>query len=100
MILGVNCEPGGCSVKTVQTANVLVGCSLLLALMQMVLVPSATYAESYVAGQFGATFPQSLSNGKVTQDGFGGLGLSDQPLQRSTMLWVPSSDTISQKPVG
>lgn len=65
---------------------ILSGCSLFVALIYMVLAPSATYAESYVAGQFGATFPQSLSNGKVTQDGYGGLGLSDQPLQRSAMV--------------
>jgi opacity protein-like surface antigen len=81
----VNCEPGEYSVKTTQTASVLFGCSLFLALIHTVLVPSATYAESYVAGQFGVTLPQSLSNGKVTQDGFGGLSLSDQPLKSSAM---------------
>ena len=39
-------------------------------------------------GQFGATFPQSLSNGTVTQDGFGGLDISDQDLQKSAMVGV------------
>lgn len=72
--------------KTAETASVLFRCSLLIALIHTALVPSATYAESYVAGQFGVTFPQSLSNGKVTQDGFGGLGLSDQPLKSSAMV--------------
>lgn len=72
--------------KTARTVSVLFRSSLLIALIQTVLVPSATYAESYVAGQFGVTFPQSLSNGKVTQDGFGGLGLSDQPLKSSAMV--------------
>lgn len=72
--------------KTTQMGGVLFECSLLIALIYATLVPSATYAESYVAGQFGVTFPQSLSNGKVTQDGFGGLGLSDQPLKTSAML--------------
>jgi hypothetical protein len=55
-------------------------------------VLSATYsdgtawAESYVAGQLGMTFPQPLSGGDVTQDGFGGLKLSDQPLKNSIMF--------------
>jgi hypothetical protein len=43
-------------------------------------------AESYVAGQIGMTFPQALSGGKVTQDGIGGLDVSDQPLKNSLML--------------
>jgi opacity protein-like surface antigen len=72
--------------KTAQTASFLLGCSLLIALIHTALVPSATYAETYVAGQFGVTLPQSLSNGTVTQDGFGGLSLSDQPLKTSAMV--------------
>jgi hypothetical protein len=32
------------------------------------------------------TFPQPLSNGTATQDGFGGLTVSDQPLKNSIML--------------
>ena len=66
MILGVNGEPGGCSMKTAQTASILFGCSLLIALITA-LVPLATHAETYVAGQFGVTLPQSLSNVKLTQ---------------------------------
>lgn len=60
--------------------------SLLALLVPIVLFAPQAHAESYVAGQFGVTFPQSLSNGKVTQDGFGGLSLSDQPLKSSAML--------------
>ena len=72
--------------NTAETANVLFRCSLLIALMiHAALVPSATYAESYVAGQFGVTFPQSLSNVKLTQDGFGGLSSSDLSLKSSLM---------------
>ena len=82
----MNREVGEYSMKTAQTARVLFGCSLLFALTHAVLVPSAANAESYVAGQFGVTLPQSLSNGKVTQDGFGGLDLSDQPLKSSAMV--------------
>lgn len=40
-------------------------------------------AESYVAGKFGVTFPQSLSSGVTTQEGIGGLDMSDQPLKNS-----------------
>ena len=54
------------AMKTAQTAGLLLGYSLLLALISTTFVPSSTYAESYVAGQFEVTFPQSLSNGKVT----------------------------------
>jgi hypothetical protein len=51
-----------------------------------ILLTSTAQAESYFAAQFGYAFPQSLSNGKVTQDGFGGLGISDQPLKNSPMF--------------
>ncbi len=87
MILGVNGEPRGCSMKTAHTASVLFGCSLLIALITA-LVPSATYAESYVAGQFGVTLPQSLSNVKLTQPqqlGFSEVSSSDLSLQSSLM---------------
>ncbi|HJT22783.1 MAG TPA: outer membrane beta-barrel protein [Nitrospira sp.] len=47
---------------------------------------ASAQAESYVAGQIGMTFPQALSGGKVTQDGIGGLDVSDQPLKNSIML--------------
>ena len=72
--------------KTLRIPRPIVIASLVALMVPIVLFAPKAYAESYVAGQIGATFPQSLSNGKVTQDGFGGLGLSDQPLQRSAML--------------
>jgi hypothetical protein len=71
--------------KTAQAASVLFWCSLLIALIHTALVPSATYAESYVAGQFGVTLPQSLSDVKLTQEGLNGLSLSDLSLQSSLM---------------
>jgi len=69
--------------KTRQLAGRFALTSLLTFLVPIVLFAPQAYAETYVAGQFGATFPQSLSDGKVTQDGFGGLDLSDQPLKDS-----------------
>ncbi len=60
--------------------------SLMTLMVPIVLFSPKAYAETYVAGQFGVTLPQSLSNGKVTQDGFGGLDLSDQGLKSSAML--------------
>jgi opacity protein-like surface antigen len=59
---------------------------LLTLLAPIALFAPQAYAETYVAGQFGVTLPQSLSNGTVTQDGFAGLDLSDQPLKSSAML--------------
>jgi len=50
--------------------------------------PSRALAESYFAGKFGVTLPQSLSDGKATQDGIGGLEISDQPLKNSLNLGV------------
>jgi opacity protein-like surface antigen len=55
--------------KTTQTARRVVITSLLTVLAPIVLFASQAYAETYVAGQFGVVLPQSLSNGKVTQDG-------------------------------
>ena len=60
--------------------------SLLTVLTPIVLFAPQAYAETYVAGQLGMTFPQSLSNGKVTQEPVGGLDLSEQPLKNSFML--------------
>ena len=60
--------------------------SLLALLTPIVLFAPHTYAETYVAGQFGMTFPQALSNGDVTQHGIGGLGVSEQNLKNSLML--------------
>lgn len=59
---------------------------LLTFLAPIVLYMPQAYAETYVAGQFGATFPQSLRDGKATQDSIGGLDLSDQPLKDSLSL--------------
>ncbi|MEK7236938.1 MAG: outer membrane beta-barrel protein [Nitrospirota bacterium] len=72
--------------KTIRLTRRFAITSLIALMMPIVLFTPKAYAETYVAGQFGVTFPQSLSNGKVTQDGFGGLGLSDQPLKSSAML--------------
>ncbi len=71
--------------KTARLTRRFVITSLLL-LAPIVLFAPQAYAETYVAGQFGAVFPQSLSDGKVTQDGFAGLDLSDLPLKSSAML--------------
>jgi len=72
--------------KTTQMARRFVITSLLALLVPIVLFTPQAYAESYVAGQFGVTFPQSLSDVNVTQHGFAGLNLSDMPLKSSAML--------------
>jgi opacity protein-like surface antigen len=72
--------------KTTRLTRRFVTTSLLALLVPFVLSAPQAYAESYVAGQFGVTLPQSLSNGKVTQDGLGGLDISDQPLKSSSMV--------------
>src|SRR5215467_2274723 len=61
----------------------LVGMGLLAVLVQQACQPSMAQAETYVAGKFGVTFPQSLSDGVTTQNGIGGLDMSDQPLKNS-----------------
>jgi opacity protein-like surface antigen len=66
-----------------RTVNILFGAIILTCAFQPVLSPSMTLAESYVAGTFGVTMPQSLSNGVTTQDGIGGLDISDQSLKSS-----------------
>ncbi len=70
---------GEMAMKSRRVTRRLVMTSLLALLTPIVLFAPQAYAESYVAGQFGVTLPQSLSNGTVTQDGFGGLDISDQP---------------------
>ena len=72
--------------KTMKMTKRFLMMSLLALLMPIVLFAPQTYAETYVAGQFGITLPQSLSNGTVTQDGIGGLDLSDQSLKSSAMV--------------
>ena len=61
--------------------------SLLTVLTPIVLFAPQAYAETYVAGQLGMTFPQALSSGEVTQHGLGDFTISsDQPLKNSFML--------------
>jgi opacity protein-like surface antigen len=70
----------------VRTINIVLGISLFAITVLAIMSPSAVQAESYVAGQFGLTFPQSLSGGVTTQEGIGGLDISDQPLKRSVNI--------------
>ena len=70
----------------VRTINVVLGISLFAITVLAIMSPSTVQAESYVAGQFGLTFPQSLSGGVTTQEGIGGLDISDQPLKRSVNI--------------
>jgi len=72
--------------KTTRVARRFVITSLLTVLVPIVLFVPQAYAETYVAGQFGVTLPQSLTHDKVTQDGFGGLDFSDQALKSSAMV--------------
>jgi len=59
------------------------GMSLLAMLAEQAWRPSVAQAETYVAGKFGVTFPQSLSGGVTTQEGIAGLDMSDQALKSS-----------------
>ncbi len=72
--------------KTTTMRKRFVMTGLLTLLIPTVLFAPHAYAESYVAGQFGVTLPQSLGNGTVTQDGFGGLDISDQSLKSSALV--------------
>lgn len=72
--------------KTKRTVNIALGATFLTIIFQAALSPSMTLAESYVAGTFGVTMPQSLSNGVTTQDGISGLDISDQALKSSLNL--------------
>jgi outer membrane protein with beta-barrel domain len=69
--------------NTKRTVNIALGVTFLTIMFQVVLSPSMTLAESYVAGTFGVTMPQNLSNGVTTQDGISGLDISDQALKSS-----------------
>ena len=60
--------------------------SLLALLVPIVLFAPQAYAETYVAGQLGMTFPQALSSGNVTQHGLAEFTVGDQPLKNSLML--------------
>lgn len=59
---------------------------LIVLVMSIVLSSPTAYAESYVAGQLGITFPQSLSGGDVTQHGLAGFSVSDQAQKDSIMF--------------
>lgn len=72
--------------------------SLLALLASIVLYAPQSYAETYVAGQFGMTFPQSLSSAAVTQHGIGDLDLSDQPLKNSLMLGAKLGHYFTKAP--
>ena len=72
--------------KTTQMARHFVMTGLLALLIPIVLSTPQAYAETYVAGQFGMTFPQDLTDGDVTQHGFGNFTVGDQPLKNSLML--------------
>ena len=74
------------AMKTTRLTRRFVITSLLTLLVPIVLFAPQAYAETYVAWQFGVTLPQSLNNGTVTQDGLGGLDISDQPLKSSAMV--------------
>ena len=71
--------------KTTRLTRRFVVTSLLTLLAPIVLFAPQAYAETYVGGQFGVTFPQSLSNVHITQDGLGGLSSSDLSLHSSLM---------------
>ena len=72
--------------NTIQSARRFVITGLLALLVPIVLFASQAYAETYVAGQVGMTFPQALSNGTATQDVISGFSVGDQPLKNSLML--------------
>lgn len=62
---------------------VVVAIGVLVMLTPQPWTTSTAQAETYVAGKFGVTFPQSLSGGVTTQEGIGGLDMSDQALKNS-----------------
>jgi opacity protein-like surface antigen len=70
------------AMRILRRITVIVAASVL-AMTSQSAIPSMAGAESYVGGTFGVTFPQSLSSGVTTQEGIGGLDLSDQPLKNS-----------------
>ncbi len=74
--------------------------SLLALLTPIVLFAPQAYAETYVAGQVGMTFPQALSSGHVTQHSTANLDLdlSDQSLKNSLMLGVKLGHYLTKVP--
>jgi hypothetical protein len=63
--------------------GVALGASMLAIVAESSCLSLTALAETYIAGKFGVTFPQSLSGGVTTQEGIGGLDISDQPLKNS-----------------
>ena len=61
--------------KIARIGTVLLVSSLLSIYTQNMLVTPTAQAESFVAAEVGYAFPQSLMNGKVTQDQIGGLDI-------------------------
>ena len=72
--------------KTARLTRRFVIASLLTLLLPIVLFAPQAYAETYVAGQLGMTFPQALKHGEATQDQLNGFSIGDQPLKNSLML--------------
>jgi opacity protein-like surface antigen len=72
--------------NTVSSRRRFVIIGLLALLMPIVFFAPNAYAETYVAGQVGMTFPQALSSGNVTQHGFGEFTIGEQPLKNSLMF--------------
>lgn len=72
--------------KTTRLTRRFMTTSLLTVVAAIVLSVPQAYAESYVGGQIGMTFPQDLSSGTVTQHGLGDFTVGDQPLKNSLML--------------
>ena len=80
-----------------RTIRVFLAAGLFTVMVQAALSPSASQAETYVAGQFGATFPgKGLSNGDLTSTSApfsggtvnfpSGTTISDQSLKNSLLL--------------
>jgi opacity protein-like surface antigen len=72
--------------NTIQSTRRFVIKSLLALLVLIALCAPQAYAETYMTGQVGMTFPQALRSGEATQHGIGDLDLSNQPLKNSLML--------------
>ncbi len=84
--------------NTIQSTRCFPLKSLLALLTPIMLFAPHVYAETYVSGQVGMTFPQALSSGQVTQHGIGGLNLSDQPLKNSLMLGAKLGHYFTKAP--
>lgn len=64
--------------------SLIVAWALVCVLGTFILIPTqSTHAETYIAGQFGATFPQKLEEVRITTPGFTNLTVSNIDLQNS-----------------